>query len=177
MPYIITKGGRRHELGKPFTPEIGEIAFALSHINRFTGHAGVYSVAEHCVLCADMALVYHPGGDPLSALLHDAPEAWLGDVSAPLKSMIGPEYAELEGFYHNEIDAYFNVRTRAAWVKQLDKQMLATELGLLGHLRTPDPAVHVDATPLAVSLQHWSPARAESEFLRMFNKLTARRGR
>ena len=52
MSYIQLSNGEKHVLGEAFVPDIESIAFALSHINRFTGHAGAYSVAQHSVLVA-----------------------------------------------------------------------------------------------------------------------------
>lgn len=72
-----------------------DISFALAHLNRYTGHAGTYSVAEHSVLVAAIAAdkARRAGHAPLEAarlgLLHDAAEAYVGDVSAPLKRLSG----------------------------------------------------------------------------------------
>jgi hypothetical protein len=67
--------------------ELVDIAHALGNICRFGGHtATFYSVAEHSV--AVMRRVEEQGGDWLEmrcALLHDASEAYLGDVCRPLK--------------------------------------------------------------------------------------------
>ena len=52
MSYIQLSNGEKHVLGEVFVPDIESIAFSLSHINRFTGHAGAYSVAQHSVLVA-----------------------------------------------------------------------------------------------------------------------------
>lgn len=65
---IILSNGQPHYIGKPFIPDIEVIARALAHINRFTGHGGTYSVAQHCVLMSarvERHLAF-------SALLHDA---------------------------------------------------------------------------------------------------------
>jgi len=72
---------------------IEDIASALSKICRFGGHSSAfYSVAQHSVIV--MAL-----GSPYlcrEALLHDAAEAYLGDVIKPLKNILGPVYEDLE---------------------------------------------------------------------------------
>jgi hypothetical protein len=72
---------------KQYEIKILDIATALSHINRFVGHTPEpYSVGEHCLMVA--ALVERRFNDPqltLAALLHDATEAYLGDVSGLLK--------------------------------------------------------------------------------------------
>jgi hypothetical protein len=72
--------------------DIRDIAHALSLINRYTGHTLVpYSVAQHSVHVSNLV------GDEFAkwGLMHDASEAYLGDVSRPLKSML-PDYKLLE---------------------------------------------------------------------------------
>ena len=66
----------------PAALSVETIAGALSRICRFGGHVfRAYSVAEHSILVA--ALV---GQDfQLEALLHDAAEAFCGDVVSPIK--------------------------------------------------------------------------------------------
>lgn len=72
---------------------IEDIATALSKICRFNGHIGeFYSVAQHCVLVSMMA----PNNLQRAALLHDAAEAYLGDVIKPLKIILGEVYLEKE---------------------------------------------------------------------------------
>ena len=88
--------------------DIEDIAHALSMICRFGGHCSRhYSVAEHSLLVAQMV----PEEYRLSALLHDASEAYLGDVIAPLKRMPGMEgYCVLERKMEQLIEEKFGVR-------------------------------------------------------------------
>lgn len=74
-----------------------DIAHALSLTCRFGGHCRVhYSVAEHAVLVSRWL---EAGGYPrhtcLAGLHHDDSEAFLGDVTRPLKTHLGERYAEL----------------------------------------------------------------------------------
>lgn len=102
MSFMITVTGREHHLDgqqqRHNCPTIEEIAHSLAQINRFTGHAlRPYSVAEHSLLVCSMAS--DAGAPPevqLAALLHDAHEAFVGDVSSPVKSAIGSTWSKLE---------------------------------------------------------------------------------
>ncbi|MEW6648186.1 MAG: hypothetical protein AB1450_13385 [Pseudomonadota bacterium] len=75
----------------PRTISADDIAHALSRIQRFGGHTNVpYSVAQHSVLVAEIAHRLYPSPDGLlerQALLHDAQEAYLGDMVHPLKTI------------------------------------------------------------------------------------------
>ena len=160
---IILSNGDLHHIGQQFTPDIETIAHALAHINRFTGHVGVYSVAQHCVLLSYQA----PAHLALDALLHDAPEAYIGDVSAPLKRHL-PDYRNLEQFYHDAIDQHFRVDTRNELVKDGDLRMLVTEakaFGLpLSHFPAVEPFDFLGFIP-------WQPELAKRRFLERFNLL------
>lgn len=87
---IQTTTGRTVHLFDPKPEEISlkDIALALSRINRFTGHTRRrYSVAEHSIYVAQLLKHWgEPAYVQLQGLLHDAQEAYLGDISGPLKS-------------------------------------------------------------------------------------------
>lgn len=100
--WFLTSTGRRIF---PFTMSphdvmtIGELAHSLSHICRFGGHCLLdYKVAHHSILVYRTVLAMDPGADPRmqrTALLHDAAEAYVGDLVRPVKrSMV--DYCKLE---------------------------------------------------------------------------------
>jgi uncharacterized protein len=77
----LTYSGRMVDLLRPDPEQIEliDIAHALARITRFTGHGDqCFKVAQHSVMVHDLARVPW-------ALLHDAAEAYIGDVSSPLK--------------------------------------------------------------------------------------------
>lgn len=96
-PFIATRFGRWHLLDpRPADVQLPDIAWSLAHTNRYTGHAGTYSVATHSRHVARIVVEVLERPDlELDALLHDAHEAYVGDVSAPLKRAL-PDYRAIE---------------------------------------------------------------------------------
>lgn len=93
-PTILLLSGEYFDLAEPEACafQVSDIAHALGNICRFTGHTQrFYSVAEHSVICSHMV----PPEDAMAALMHDAAEAFIGDVSSPLKSLL-PDYKAVE---------------------------------------------------------------------------------
>lgn len=82
--YITLSSGGYYTFGQEedLDVTIDDIARSLSMIARFNGHVSkFYSVAQHSVLLSRLA----PDDLKMAALLHDASEAYLGDIVAPLK--------------------------------------------------------------------------------------------
>ena len=82
--YIGTHSGGRVHIFNPRPEEIliEDIEWALGNMCRYNGHcAKFYSVAEHSVYVS-MQL---SGVEALAALLHDAAEAFLGDIVRPIR--------------------------------------------------------------------------------------------
>lgn len=77
--------------------DILDIAHSLSLLCRANGHfPEFYSVGEHCVNCAREAKARgYSVRIQLACLLHDASEAYLSDVTRPVKSAL-PEYKKIE---------------------------------------------------------------------------------
>jgi hypothetical protein len=88
--YIETVGGRKFFLMRP-TFDIRDIAHALANNCRYTGHVKRrYSVAEHSVLVS-LIMEDQDLGDPFEGLMHDAHEAYIGDMASPWKRLL-PDY-------------------------------------------------------------------------------------
>ena len=83
---------------QPEQMRIADIAHHLSQINRFTGATlRPYSVAQHSVYVARRAGGWDGQGyarlpEARFGLLHDSPEAFVGDVSSPLKALLCADF-------------------------------------------------------------------------------------
>lgn len=138
---------------------IADIAAALSKLCRFGGHTRkFYSVAEHCVLMAGKA----PAEIALSALMHDASEAYLSDVIRPIKSSL-TNYCAIEAALERVIAERFNLPfPMLPEVKRLDNAILADERDQA--MTRPPKDWRLSEPPLGVALQFWTPEKAAFEF-------------
>lgn len=86
-PYIQTYTGLRFSYDEPGPFRLRDIAHSLAMTPRFRGHCTEFlSVAEHCVLVSYAMQDEGLGVDlQIAGLLHDAHEAYFGDVPSPMK--------------------------------------------------------------------------------------------
>ncbi len=145
-----------------------DIAHALSMVCRFGGHlTDFYSVAEHCVL---MSHAVDPE-DALWALMHDAAEAYLGDLVRPVKYAL-PNYRAVEHHLLQVIAERFGL----GWpcppsIKVADMRMLRTERDtLMGPPPMPWTSTE-NVEPFDVPILGWRPERAERVFLDRMREL------
>lgn len=121
----------------PITPKIKnvhiqDIAHALSLMTRANGHfPQFYSVAQHSVDCAKEAQAEKLSDRIiLACLLHDASEAYLSDITRPVKVYLG-DYADIEKRMQNTIYEAFHLadlsEKEISEVKRIDDMLLYYE--------------------------------------------------
>jgi 5'-deoxynucleotidase YfbR-like HD superfamily hydrolase len=171
-PIIYTYSGKKIVVREFNVNNISiiDIAHALSNICRFTGHPkDFYSVAQHSVLVADHVDTLE---QKRTALLHDATEAYLNDLSSPIKASIElGEYKRMEDFYHTVINERFNLKPICPRIKQADLEALFTE--------KRDILLHPDAdwgwgdeiTRWENTIVPLGPKQAKILFLKRFSEL------
>jgi uncharacterized protein len=168
-PTILLHGGTYFDFLDPenssFTIE--DIAHGLSMICRFTGHCDrFYSVAEHSIYVS----LYVPPTLALAGLMHDAAEAFIGDVSRPLKDLI-PAYRKIERHIETAVLRRFGLEIPIpSLVKEIDDVLLATEQRQL--MRNRDDWDHTHGRrPLPIELACWLPEEARKRFLERYRYL------
>lgn len=163
-PFIRVHTGKKFYFLRPTVKQLDivDIAYALSGINRFTGHTR-YNVAQHCCYCCDNV----SENIKLEALMHDASEAYTGDCNSPLKLLL-PQFKEIEQRVEKVIAKKFKlVFPFPAGVKTADLIMLATEMrDLMNGADYKD----LPFEPLKEKIQVWDSERSHKEFLDRYEK-------
>jgi hypothetical protein len=146
---------------------IEDIAHGLANICRYSGQcSSFYSVAEHSLLVSEVA-----EGFEFEALLHDAAEAFLGDITRPLKQML-PEFKRIERDVENAILQRFGVQfPLPAEVKQADLRVLAAEQRQIMPKGTDGWVRGQKVVRADVVVRHLSPDDAKRIFLARFEAL------
>ena len=154
-----------------------DIGYALGNICRFNGHCTFYSVAEHCVHCCEVAEEMYPDDIELhfAALMHDAAEAYIGDVSKPLKVML-PDFRKIEARVEAAIDEKFGIDTsKQSIVKHIDLCMLKVEKAQLFLNDRAQWTGFAELPDIKCTLQFWKPSVASESFLAKYYDVTERR--
>lgn len=169
----LTFTGRRFWLLSPEPRDIFiiDIAHNLSRMNRYnggtTGEFG-YSVAQHSFLASYLVEPKYQ----LATLLHDASEAYIGDVISPLKKLLGGRYRAIENGIMDAVAArygfVYDEETERA-VKKADNIMLATEVRDIvpGHILRYEPT----EKPMYTKVVPIEPEMAKTMFLLRFAEL------
>jgi hypothetical protein len=171
---------------RPEDVDIRDIAHALSLLCRYNGHVTrFYSVAEHCIHLSHAVAPEHA----LWALLHDATEAYVGDMIRPLKRSM-PDYVLAEDQVMVAIAQKFGLEVYDAStfgtadvaltapmpveVKAADTAILLDER--LALLAEPPRPWSTDGGRLGVTIHGWAPDEAERRYLVRFHELLVLHG-
>ena len=158
---------------RPEDVHILDIAHALSHTCRYNGHCQYfYSVAQHSVIVSQHV-------NPLNArwaLMHDAAEAYVGDMIRPMKhGVLKDIFAEIEERNLHAIAERFGLEypmdewTRTD-VKNHDNQTLVTEARDLFYY-TSDWAIVKVVKPYPERIEPLSAMDARELFYARFTEL------
>lgn len=164
--FLSSKGRRIYPFDmRPEDVDIEEIAAALSKLCRFNGHTrSFYSVAQHSVLVAQSL----PVELCLVGLLHDATEAYCGDLIRPIKLEM-PTYRYMEDRMWEKIAQRFSLPFEIPGaVKIADTRALFTERR---DLLPPGEWILPPGDPRAFDerIEPLEPAAAERLFLYAFD--------
>jgi hypothetical protein len=180
-PDILTFRGEYFDFLNPKnnTFDILDIAHALSNVCRFAGHTReFYSVAQHSVMVARICVRQAAVADIIdhgrAGLLHDAAEAYLGDITRPLKQLL-PDYKVIEARTEAALFSAFRIpHPLPKIVKHADLVMLATEQRDLMPPHDDEWTLLTGIEPLPEVINPWHPEKAEREFLLMWDDLMGR---
>ncbi|AUH51198.1 phosphohydrolase [Chromobacterium sp. ATCC 53434] len=168
---IETVSGRLVDLLHPSQADIDiqDIAHHLAHICRFGGACRpFYSVAEHSVRVAGIL----PPRLMRAGLLHDAQEAYIGDVVTPLKRVL-PSYQYTEGLVAAAVEARYGLQLseedRAA-IRRADLVLLATERRDLMPQSGVEWPILAGVAPLPELIKPMSMEQAAARFVSLFEE-------
>ncbi len=174
--YVWSSSRKRISLTSP-RPEdfdIEAIAKGLSKVCRFNAQSRVfYSVATHSILVSRLC----PPHLKLHGLLHDGPEAYIHDLSKPLKYYLGVAevYKPIEERFMRAIARKFQFEyTHDTYlqVKAIEQPVILTEIRDLMDLPEDE---HIDfSNALDINLgREILPAEAQQNFLDEYEFITA----
>lgn len=171
--WISTYSGNKFHIFNPKLNDIdvNDIAHCLSMLCRFNGHCQkFYSVANHSVLVSQII-------DPqyaLEGLMHDATEAFIGDMVRPLKVWM-QDFMDVEHKIERAIDRRFKLNSSKVCkraIKVADNIALITEARDLVNQENCLWEFGKDITPIKQKIVPWSQSKSEKKFLERFYQLT-----
>lgn len=152
---------------------IEDVAHALSLLCRANGHfSQFYSVGQHCVNCIKEAEARGLSQRiQLAALLHDASEAYLSDVTRPVKVRL-PRYKEIEAplqelIWEKWLGSPLTPQEYQS-VRAIDDDMLTYELWRMMGRAPADPDFSLHSVPQTAFTGFEA---CEKEFLQLFYQL------
>jgi len=177
MEHITTYTGEDFTPIAPNTDQIHfeDIAHALSLMCRANGHfVRFFSVAQHSINCANEARARGLSlRVQIACLLHDASEAYLSDITRPVKTHL-PNYKEIEKRLQDTIYGKFLgsplTDDEAASVDNIDYDMLVCEFNALMKKKVFDYCPDISSKP---SFEFREFKAVEDELIRLFCEMEA----
>ena len=175
---LWTLGGAKIDFANPQRDmiDMSTVAISLANQSRFNGYTnGYYSVAQHSTIMSYWAEDLHEGDNidlARAALLHDAGEAWIGEIITPLKrkcpSIKGHESNVTRMIFEDhEIDPDM---WDCAEIKELDAIMFNTEVrDLKENYAPPEPHLCIPDDQVIINPQ--LPPYAYANFVMRYNTL------
>jgi hypothetical protein len=142
---------------------IKDIAHALSNICRWGGHTSYhFSVAQHAYI---MSHLVSPE-NAMEALMHDATEAYLGDIPTPIKRLF-PEYLDIE----DKLAKKLAVKYKYTYPYPTQVYKYDTVMKRVEH----DVLLLGKESPSRIKIERLSQEEAERLFLTRYNELKGER--
>lgn len=168
---IILRSGNYFDFLAPETSPIliEDIAWGLAYTCRFGGQSTAFwSVAQHSI---EVSRIVDPAA-ALEGLLHDAAEAYVGDIVGPLKQLL-PEFRAIEKRVEAAIAKTFSLRLDE-WhdtIKHADLRLLRTEQRDLTNGSGDNWSGLDRYVPLPHRLSPMTPEGAALSFMMQFQRL------
>jgi hypothetical protein len=203
-----TLSGRKFSLTGPDPAAVdfaADVAPALAKIARFCGHTrGLYSVAQHCVVGADAMYAEHGGHAHLELttpsrlaalfLLHDAHEAYMGDITTPVvaaldhircpysphgffKQVVNDLKHRLDAAIHQAAGVDLPTADESRIIRDWDTRMMIAERNALMGKPPEDWGASVEVEPSPVdksALWPWEEEGSVCAWLDAFNEYVGR---
>lgn len=157
---------------RPQEIKIEDIAHALSLLCRGNGHVKhFYSVAQHSLYCAlEAQNRKYSHKVQLACLLHDGSEAYISDITRPVKKLL-PLYRDMEAGLQNAIEKKYGLvdltDEEYKQVKEIDDAILRYELAELLDTHDYNALELVGDYDFSFRMM----ADVEKEFLDLFHEL------
>lgn len=173
--YILTYKKIKFRPLEPVAEDIyiEDIAHSLSLLCRANGHySDFYSVGAHCLNCYEEAIARKESPRvKMACLLHDATEAYISDITRPVKKYL-QEYQNIEEKLSKVIYEKFLGSPLTAYeekmVKIIDDAMLYYEFLEFGAYELSEEIPYVAATP---DFYKGNSKQVEKQYIEAFNSI------